>query len=227
MPEIETTNSSTIAEEQDTIEEDVKQDQETSSVIIEPQSVEAVELTVNKTLDVETNVVTASSEADEINLLLPSVEEPTVVSRTQENVLSSDQAHVTSEEVHVTSEEVHVTSEEAHVTSEEAHVTSGEDHVTSGEAHVTSEEAHVTSGEDHVISVQDVQQNETTVEIEGLTVEMEKQQEDMEGPLQEEAVATLEVSESIEVVQKPVVSTVTELPTMPAYPRLDSLIEGE
>jgi len=44
----------------------------------------------------------------------------------------------------------------------------------------------------------------------------------------EQAVVTrLEVSESVEVVANPMVSTATEIPTNIAYPRLDSLIAGK
>ena len=91
-------------------------------------------------------------------------------------------------------------------------------------------------------SVQDVQQPQAIVETTGLpdVLQQEQQQQHQQQQQQhqqqhierqqEEVIATLEVSESVEVVPKPLELTMTittELPTMPTYPRLDSLIAGE
>ena len=95
-------------------------------------------------------------------------------------------------------------------------------------------------------SVQDVQQHQDIVETTGLpdVLQQEQQQHQQQQQQhqqqhqqqqyierqQEEVIATLEVSESVEVVPKPLELTMTittELPTMPTYPRLDSLIAGE
>ena len=57
--------------------------------------------------------------------------------------------------------------------------------------------------------------------------QQQEQQTHIERPT-EEIAPMLEVSESVEVVPKPLMmSTVTELPAMPVYPRLDSLIAGK
>lgn len=175
LPEVETTCDTTPEEKQDT-KQVIKQDQELLAFIDNIQP----ELTANRTLEVESNVIKTSSQVQEISLLLPSVEDVTVV-RTEESAILKAEDNVLLSDVA------------------------------------------------HLISVQDIQQSETAAEttLHNVTVEVGQQQQQQKQVEEEETVATLMVSESIDVVPKPVISTVTELPVMPAYPRLDSLIAGE
>ena len=100
-------------------------------------------------------------------------------------------------------------------------------------------EGDVASEQTHLTTVQDVQQPEAVVESTGLpdVLEEEQQQQQQQEQQQhierqqQEVIATLEVSESVEVVPKPMELTTTavttELPAMPAYPCFDNLIAGE
>lgn len=105
-------------------------------------------------------------------------------------------------------------------------------------------EGDVASEQTQLTTVLDMQQPEAIAETSGLPDVLEEeqqqqqqQQQEQQQPIeiqqqqqQEEVIATLEVSESVEVVPKPVELTttvMTELPTMPAYPCFDNLIAGE
>ena len=180
-----------------------------------------VDESCTETLNVELSAVTSLVNED-VELLLPSVAEMTVP-RIEEDV--SEQFHLQAEDIWQPETSVQRIEEDV---SEQFHL-QAED--------IWQPETSVQIGDLHdiAIKVEKQQQQQQTQQQQQLQEQQEQQQQQQQQQLEqhiekptEEIAPTLEVSESVEVVPKPLVmSTVTELPAMPVYPRLDSLIAGK